>query len=361
MGGRHLAESIVTDTATRILSDLADPQSVNRARDTAWEPALWRALSGAGLPLAWVPEELGGVGGESADGFELARVSGEFASPAPLTETLLAGWLLAQAKIASPTGVMTVAPCRWNDVIGMRRDGRLMGRARGVPFAAASEHIAVVVTGAEGCRIACVATSACRIAIGKSLAGDKVGEVTFDDVKPIAIADAPTGFDAAKLMTMGAAMRALETAGALQALLRMSTQYAGERVAFGKPIAKFQAVQHNLARLAGEAAAAMAAASSAADALSTIAADPRKFDEGIFLEVAAARIRSAEAATEGAAIAHQVFGAIGFTKEHVLHRFTMRMLSWRDDFGNESQWALELGNQIARRGADGLWPFLSSR
>ena len=40
--------------------------------------------------------------------------------------------------------------------------------------------------------------------------------------------------------------------------------------------------------------------------------------------------------TEGAAIAHQVHGAIGFTKEHILHRFTLRLLAWRDDFGNES-------------------------
>ena len=47
----------------------------------------------------------------------------------------------------------------------------------------------------------------------------------------------------------------------------------------------------------------------------------------MFLEAAAAKIRSAEAAAEGSAIAHQVFGAIGFTQEHVLHRFTLRMLS----------------------------------
>ena len=58
------------------------------------------------------------------------------------------------------------------------------------------------------------------------------------------------------------------------------------------------------------------------------------------------RFAAAEAATEGAAIAHQVFGAIGFTQEHVLHRFTLRMLSWRDDFGNESYWAAELGKHV---------------
>ena len=74
-------------------------------------------------------------------------------------------------------------------------------------------------------------------------------------------------------------------------------------------------------------------------------------DDAVFLEAASAKIRCAEAAEEGAAIAHQVFGAIGFTKEHVLHRFTLRMLGWRDDFGNESYWAAELGrrDRAARR------------
>jgi acyl-CoA dehydrogenase len=56
-----------------------------------------------------------------------------------------------------------------------------------------------------------------------------------------------------------------------------------------------------------------------------------------------------------------VFGAIGFTKEHVLHRFTTRMLAWRDDFGNESWWAAELGKHVAKRGADEFWPMVAAR
>ena len=75
----------------------------------------------------------------------------------------------------------------------------------------------------------------------------------------------------------------------------------------------------------------------------------------------AAKIRSAEAAQEGAAIAHQVHGAIGFTNEHVLHRYTLRLLAWRDDFGNESHWAVALGNLIAARGADEFWPLIAAR
>jgi acyl-CoA dehydrogenase len=133
--------------------------------------------------------------------------------------------------------------------------------------------------------------------------------------------------------------------------------YANERVAFERPIAKFQAVQHNLARLAGEVAVAIAAAGSAADAI----AGAEVFDEAVFLEAASAKIRVGEAAGEGAGIAHQVLGAIGFTQEHTLHRFTRRLWAWRDDFGNESFWAARLGTLVAAKGPDGLWPMLAAR
>jgi alkylation response protein AidB-like acyl-CoA dehydrogenase len=158
-------------------------------------------------------------------------------------------------------------------------------------------------------------------------------------------------------MLMGAAVRSIETAGALEAILELAVRYANERVAFERPIAKFQVIQHSLARLAGEVAAALIAAGSAADAI----AQAESFDDTIFLEVAAAKVRSAEAAQEVAAIAHQVHGAIGFTKEHILHRFTLRVLAWRDDFGNESHWAAALGNRLAARGAEGFWPLVASR
>jgi acyl-CoA dehydrogenase len=156
---------------------------------------------------------------------------------------------------------------------------------------------------------------------------------------------------------MGAAVRAMQMAGALEAILELAVAYANKRVAFERPIAKFQAVQHNLARLAGEVAGAIAAAGSAGDAI----ANAPTFDEAVFLEVASAKIRVGEAATEGAGIAHQVLGAIGFTQEHTLHCFTRRLWAWRDDFGNESAWAVKLGTLVAAKGADGLWPMLAAR
>ncbi len=52
-------------------------------------------------------------------------------------------------------------------------------------------------------------------------------------------------------------------------------------------------------------------------------------------------------------------GAIGFTHEHRLHHLTRRLWSWRDEFGVESDWSIELGRLAASRGADGLWPLLT--
>jgi alkylation response protein AidB-like acyl-CoA dehydrogenase len=285
------------------------------------------------------------------------RAAGRAALSVPLAETMLAGWLLAQGGIASPARAMSVAPSHPLDRIAIGSDGRLQGSARRIPFASDAACLAVLAEGPDGASIALAETEACQLRPARNLAGEPGDRVDFSGVVPIAVAKAPAGFSADTLLLMGAAVRAQQVAGALEAMLAISVRYATERVAFEKPIGKFQAIQHALARLGGEVAAAVSAACSAAD---TVAADGLHGEAGL-LEVAAAKIRCGEAAAEGAAIAHQVHGAIGFTDEHVLHRLSLRALSWRDDFGNESYWAVKLGEFIASRGADDLWPLIASR
>jgi len=351
------SDHIVAELAARIFADLANPQTINRVDDSAWKVPFWRALSDAGLPLAWVPEKLGGAGASLAEGFALLGVAGRFAVAVPLAETLMAGWLLTCAELEAPDGAMTVAPCRPFDRIIFGRDATLSGRAFGVPFAREAENLAVVAQGETGIVVALVSARDCTIGEGRTLAGDASNIVRFERVKPLRYARAPSGFDRAALMLMGSVGRSVQTAGALESILSLTVSYANERVAFERPIGKFQAVQQNLARLAGETAAALAVSASAADTFG----QNESFDEAAFLEAASAKIRCAEAATEGAGIAHQVFGAIGFTKEHVLHRFTLRMLGWRDDFGSESYWAAELGRRVAKHGAEEFWPMVAAR
>jgi acyl-CoA dehydrogenase len=350
-------DNIVVATAERIFSDLADSQTIIQAGDDSWKAPVWTAMEEAGLPLSWVDDAHGGAGISLGEGFELLRAAGRAALAVPLAETMLAGWLLSTAGISSPSGAMTVAPTNARDRLSMDDQGCISGRARNVGFARDASHVAVLAEQGAAHRIALVALDDCTVRAGVSLAGDGRDELVLDRVRPVASADAPAGFTASSLLLMGSAVRCQQIAGALETMLDISVRYAGERVAFEKKIAKYQAVQHNLARLAGEVAAAVSAANSAAD---TIEHAQFGADE-MLLEVAGAKIRCGEAAETGTGIAHQVHGAIGFTDEHVLHRLSLRALGWRDDFGNESHWAAELGQFIARGGADALWPLVASR
>jgi alkylation response protein AidB-like acyl-CoA dehydrogenase len=351
------SDHIVAELAARIFADLADPQNVNRIHDGAWKAPFWQAICDAGLPLAWVPERLGGADASLAEGFALLGVAGRFAIAIPFAETLLAGRLLTCAELEAPAGAMTIAPCRPFDRITFSKDGTLSGRAFSIPFASEAQNLAVMAHDETGIVVALVSARDCTIGEGHNLAGDASNMVRFERVKPLRHARARSGFDHAALMMMASVSRSVQTAGALESILSLTVSYANERVAFARPIGKFQAVQQNLARLAGQTAAALAVSASAADTI----ARSDNLDDAAFLEAASAKIRCAEAATEGAGIAHQVFGAIGFTKEHVLHRFTLRMLSWRDEFGSESYWAAELGKRVAKLGAEEFWPMVAAR
>jgi alkylation response protein AidB-like acyl-CoA dehydrogenase len=351
-----MSDSIVVDTTNRIFQDLGDPQTVNNAKDDGWKAPLWSALEESGLTLTWVPDTLGGAGADISDGFDVLRAAGSHAVAVPLAETMLAGWLLAQAGIACPSGPMTVAPVRGISGITLGKNGKLSGTAAQVPFARDADHIAVLARRGDEAVVALVERKACAIKEGRSLADEPKDAVTFDGVTPLTVAEAADGIDEDTLCQMGAAVRACQMAGALETMLTVSVDYAKERVAFERAIGKFQAVQHLLARLGGEVCAAVAVAGSAADAIQR----SNGFGEHVFVEIASAKIRIGEAAGEGAAIAHQVHGAIGFTIEHILHRFSRRLWSWRDDFGSEAEWAVRLGSLIATKGGDELWPTLTA-
>src|SRR3984893_15722193 len=128
--GSEMSDNIIVDTATRIFADLCEPQTVNAAEEGSWPEELWNALEESGLTLTGVPDNLGGAGAEMIDGFAVLRVAGRFAAPVPIAETLLAGWLLAQAKIASPPGPMTIAPVHEDGNITVGADGKTKGRSR---------------------------------------------------------------------------------------------------------------------------------------------------------------------------------------------------------------------------------------
>ena len=342
-------DNIIVDTATRIFRDLCEPATVNDAEKGVWPKALWDALEESGLTVAWIPDDLGGAGATMADGFAVLRASGQFAAPVPLAETLMAGWLLARAGITVPGGPVTIAPVHADGHIALGADGRLSGRARRVPFARNAGHIAVLAHRGSDRVVALVPASGLAIRHDQSLAGEPRDDVTFDGA--VAEIVKPADVDEDTIQRFGAAVRLQQMAGALEKILDQSVQWALDRSQFGRPIAKFQAVQHNLATLAGEVAAAGAAADLAAEACAG--------NEIGIADVAIAKVRAGEAAGAGAAIAHQVHGAMGFTYEHSLHHATRRLWAWREEFGNEAVWAQRLGRMVAAAGADQLWPLIT--
>ena len=157
-------------------------------------------------------------------------------------------------------------------------------------------------------------------------------------------------------MTAGALLRSAQMSGAMQSILSRTINYALERKQFGRAIGKFQVIQHDLARLAEQAAAAQCAALNAARA-----ADTEGGAEAAEFEIAAAKLRANMAVAPTTTIAHQVHGAIGFTLEHPLHHFTQRLFAWRSDFGNDRYWATTLGKTLRGLSGAELWPFLTAR
>lgn len=356
------ADPLIVDTTARMLAELCGSEVVTAAEDGVPPRALWEALEESALTRAWIPEALDGPGTSLADGFAIIRLAGAHAVPAPLAETLLAGWLASDAGLEAPEGPLTVAPANADSPLRLEGD-MLVGSVRRVPFAGACEHIVAVYavgdspgSGGTNQGVALVRRSACTVEPGTSLAGEPSDTVRFDGATSIA-RSAPTGVNLAeRLRRMGATVRSQQMAGALERCLEQSLQYAADRRQFGRPIAKFQAIQHNLAVLAGEVAAATTSADAAASAIARHGID----DDRTFLAVATAKIRCGQAAGAGAGIAHQVHGAMGFTREYSLQHRTRRLWAWRDDFDPETVWAIELGRHVARRGGDALWATVAS-
>jgi acyl-CoA dehydrogenase len=74
----------------------------------------------------------------------------------------------------------------------------------------------------------------------------------------------------------------------------------------------------------------------------------------------AARIRTAAAVQSVTAIGHQIHGAIGFTREHPLHRLTTRLWAWREEYGNQAAWADVFGETLCQKGDLTLWQQLTT-
>jgi len=351
-------DTLLSDLAERLIADHVTSDLIASSEEGDWPAALWSTLEEHGLTLAAVPENLGGSGAELGDAFDVLFCAGSHAVPLPLAETMLAGWLLATANCVVPPGPLTVFGASATDalVLAPSADGwRLSGCAERVAW---GRHAAVavgLVKHENKTYVVQLARQQFNVEPGENLAAEPRDTLTFDSVvlTERAVTLATDGIDLQALEIMGATARTCQMAGALDRILDHSVRYVGERQQFGRPLAKFQAIQQHVALLAGEVACASVAADAAAHAVQELG------PHGALLEVACAKMRVGEAASTGADIAHQVHGAMGFTQEYPLHHATRRLWSWRDEFGNEAVWGDRLVQLALKTGGDALWPTLT--
>jgi acyl-CoA dehydrogenase len=341
-------QGIVADTVARLFTDRVGQELRESAEKGVWPTALWQEVEEGGLTLPQIPEPRGGGGGSWREAHIIATAAGHFAVPLPIAETMAAAWLLSESGLDVPTGPLTMVPVHPADHLALRRDGAgyaLHGAATRVPWGRAARHVVVAADG----MIALVAGGYAKVEEDVNLALEPRDTLVWAGAPVIAAASAGRlPADAVRLY--GALVRSAQMAGGLEYLLAQTVRYVSERKQFGRAIGSFQAIQHQLAVLAGHAAAAGIAAANAFRAADR---------GGAAFDVAVAKVRTGEAAGLGASIAHQCHGAIGFTYEHSLHFVTRRLWSWRAEFGAESYWAAEIGRGAASRGADMLWPHLT--
>jgi acyl-CoA dehydrogenase len=296
-------------------------------------------------------ESLGGQGGDFADAVAVAEAVSAAGWPSPVADVLLVtNALLTHAGAARPGGgIAVVVPV----IAASDRPGRVRAHAPWAPWATWAEHLLFVVENADGpSTLVAVDATHATVSHRYNLAGAPWGDVEVADAPSVTIGTLPEPAERVmeRIMGAGALARSIQVSVAMQQVRDLAVAHALSRIQFGRPLARFQAVQQNLAMLAGVAAAAGAAVRQAGgDAL-----DPFELADNPRLAVA--KVQTSVAANEASRLAHQIHGAIGVTREHELHRHTLAMLSAREEFGTEFMWGARLATAV--RAAPDAWEWL---
>lgn len=305
-------DDLFADAARQLLLGECTPARV-RAIEAGESPrALWDALEQAGFADALVPEAAGGAGLALAQLFDVWSLCGAHALPVPLAETMVARAWLARAGIARPEGSIALAEGH------LQADGGLQGS----PVRLGAVADSVLVQHAQGWSLLPVAGAQSEKAAFCLDAHLRWPAAQVQASKR----DLP---DAPDLRTLQACLVAAQLSGALMEVFQRTLQYANERQQFGRPIGKFQAIQHQLAVMSEQVFAARMAARLGCAGQGIV---PDR------LRVAVAKARCSQAALAVAEAAHAIHGAIGFTEECDLQLLTRRLHVWRQTAGSESYW-----------------------
>lgn len=250
--------------------------------------ALWRRLARLGVTGLLVPEKHGGLGASPVDLVAACEELGHHAVPGPAAETLAA------------VPVLLAGLERGSEWLGGLAAGELIATVAmppWVPLAADTEAAGLVLVAADGVvRMGRAGTRRRSVDPGRSVAEVEEGEVL--------------GAASGLALEFGALACAAQLLGAGRALLEASVRHVRVRTQFGRPVGAFQAVKHKLADVAIGLEFARPLLDAAAVSLGDGDADT------VARDVSAAKVACADAAYRAARAALQVHGAIGYTEEH---------------------------------------------
>jgi len=311
------AQQLLLATANRLFGDLCNKQVLEAAENGEFPLALKDSLAEYGFHRLADHDS----GFALCDVFAVLQVAGYHALPLPLAEWMLANRFLPDTEDDFAS-------------IGKLRGTQLLN----VPWGREARRCLGIT--AEG-KVVSATTS--DWAGNYNIAGEALDSAVSEAHTPISTSD--------NIVELLALSRCAMSVGAMTRLLELVVEQVTVREQFGRPLARFQVIQHDIARAAGEVAASDKALECA---LAQLDSERQKN------EVALACARVFEASQIIADTAHQLFGAMGFTHEHILHHYTRRLWAWREDYGNERHWQASLGRSLCAGGPDQLWPFLAT-
>jgi len=332
--------SAILDRALADHRDRTDTQN--------WQSAVELGLQGIGTS-----EEQGGSGGGFTDIATLARKLGEHCMPGVIVETALANRAMALAGNSVDATIGASVAVHMPLSAEPLDDGFcLNGDVANVAWSSQNiDNIVMTATTGSGEFLFAVPTSTPGFVVRttSNLAGEARAHIEIKDMHVSTDAVIGDAADVARTRQEVLLSHSAAILGAMRRTSVLAEEHARDREQFGRPIGSFQAVGHLLATIRAE----LTVAQSAVDHAIRTSDSANDLNRAL-----AAKITTARAATVVATCAHQVVGAIGITKEHPLHRSTLRLLAWRDEAVSQGAAAIQLGESASRARETGLWDWL---
>jgi hypothetical protein len=272
------------------------------AGDTTPGRKVWQRLAELGVTALAVPEEFDGLGAHPIDLAVACERLGRWCVPGPVAESIaVAPVLLAgddrSARIAAGDLIATVA------------------MPPAVPRAVDADFAGLVLLADAG-------------AVSDALVGEQCRSVDPSRrLYETSAAGPPRAADVARAYEFGVLATAAQLIGAGQAMLDASVEYAKQRTQFGRVIGGYQAIKHKLADVHIAVDLARPLLYGAALSLAEDSVDTAR-------DISAAKAAASDAALLAARTALQTHGAIGYTAEHDLSQWLLRVQALRCAWGD---------------------------